>query len=97
MITYDTAERPSAAEYVAFLSRTELGSMYPRKAFRARIESLLENVDICVTARTSDRTLVGVCLGLTDFAYFLYLTDLGVDRDHLRRGIGRRLVRLAHD
>ena len=36
-------------------------------------------------------------LGLTDFAYWLYVTDLGVDRDYERRGIGRRLMGEALD
>ena len=37
--------------------------------------------------------LIGVLLGLTDFAYWLFITDLGVDRAYERRGIGSRLMR----
>ena len=48
-------------------------------------------------ARNEDGLLVGVLLGLTDFAYWLYVTDLGVDRDYERRGIGRRLMGEALD
>ena len=36
-------------------------------------------------------------LGLTDFAYWLYVTDLGVDRDYERQGIGRSLMKQAHE
>lgn len=36
-------------------------------------------------------------LGLTDFAYWLYVTDLGVDRDYERQGIGCRLMKQAHE
>ena len=39
---------------------------------------------------------MGVLLGLTDFAYWLFVTDLGVDRAYARRGIGTRLMRSAH-
>ncbi|MER2224169.1 MAG: GNAT family N-acetyltransferase, partial [Rhodococcus sp. (in: high G+C Gram-positive bacteria)] len=39
--------------------------------------------------------VVGVLLGLTDFAYWLYVTDLGVDRDCTHRGIGRSLMKKA--
>lgn len=35
--------------------------------------------------------------GLTDFAYWLYVTDLGVDRDYEGRGIGRTLMKKAHE
>ena len=39
---------------------------------------------------------MGVLFGLTDYAYWLYITDLGVDRDYTRRGIGSRLMKAAH-
>lgn len=97
MISYSSTERLDAAEYIDFLRRSDLGSEYPQKAFAERIAMLLRNADVCVTARSEAGTLVGVCLGLTDFAYFLYLTDLGVDRAFVRQGIGIALVRLAHD
>ncbi len=34
-------------------------------------------------ARNKDNQIVGVLFGLTDYAYWLYITDLGVDRDYL--------------
>ena len=89
------SERLTAAEYVDFLARTDLGSQYPRERFEERIPRLLENVSISLAARNEDGRLVGVLLGLTDFAYWLYVTDLGVDRAYERRGIGRRLMKTA--
>ncbi len=53
---------------------------------------MLANVDICITARDSSGLLVGICFGLTDWAYFLFLTDLGVRNGFERQGIGRQLV-----
>jgi len=82
------------AEYREFLTRTDLGSQYPKKNFEARVSRVLSTVDICVTARDGGK-LVGICFGLTDFAYFLFLTDLAVDRAYLKRGIGRELLRLV--
>ena len=43
------------------------------------------------------RSDLGSQFGLTDFAYWLYVTDLGVDRDYVRQGIGRRLMKAAHE
>lgn len=60
-------ERVSAAEYIDFLKRTDLGSQYPQ----ARIARLVETTFI----------------SLTDYAYWLHVTDLGVDRARAR---GRR-------
>ncbi len=97
MIAYSWSERIRPREYVDFLRRSDLGSEYPRKDFGARIATLLERADICVTGRSESGRLVGVCLGLTDFAYFLFLTDLGVDRSFVRQGIGATLVRMAHE
>ena len=91
------SERVSAEEYVAFLRRTDLGSQYPKERFAQRIARLVDSVSISLTARNADGLLVGVLFGLTDFAYWLYITDLGVDRDHERRGIGRRLIKTAHE
>ena len=90
------SERLTAAEYVDFLKRTDLGAQYPRERFGERIEKLLQNASVILAARNADGRLVGALLGLTDFAYWLYVTDLGVDRDYLKRGIGRALMRRAH-
>ena len=90
-----TAERISPNEYIEFLKHTDLGSQYPRERFEERIPRLLRNASISLTARNEEGRLVGALLGLTDFAYWLYVTDLGVDRDYERQGIGRRLMRSA--
>ncbi len=89
-------ERISAEEYVDFLRRTDLGSQYPKERFEERIARLVRTVSISLTARNDQGLLVGVLFGLTDFAYWLYITDLGVDRAYARRGIGRRLMKTAH-
>ena len=89
-------ERITAEEYIDFLKRTDLGSQYPRERFEARIPRLLQNASISLAARDGAGRLVGALLGLTDFAYWLYITDLGVDRDFTHQGIGRRLMQTAH-
>lgn len=89
-------ERISAEEYIDFLKRTDLGSQYPKERFNDRIEKLVTNVSISLVARNEDGIIVGVLLGLTDFAYWLYVTDLGVDRAYTSQGIGSKLMRTAH-
>ena len=90
-------ERISAKEYIDFLKRTDLGAQYPRERFEERIEKLVCNASISLVARNENGTIVGVLFGLTDYAYWLYITDLGVDRTYERRGIGRRLMKTAHE
>ena len=89
-------ERVSAEEYIGFLRRTDLGSQYPKERFEERIARLVKTVSISLAARDEQGLLVGVLFGLTDFAYWLYITDLGVDRNYTRRGIGKRLMETAH-
>ena len=90
-------ERISAEEYIEFLKRTDLGSQYPKERFYERIPKLVKNVSISLVARNVDGLLVGCLFGLTDFCYWLYVTDLGVDRNYERRGIGRALMKKAHE
>ncbi len=87
----------SPEEYINFLKRTDLGSQYPAERFEERIAKLVKNVSVSLAARTEDGILVGVLFGLTDFAYWLYVTDLGVDRNYTHRGIGKQLMKTAHE
>ena len=90
-------ERISAEEYIDFLKRTDLGSQYPKEQFEERISRLVKNVSISLVARNENGSVVGVLFGLTDFCYWLYITDLGVDRAYVRQGIGKRLMKIAHE
>ena len=90
-------ERLTKEEYINFLKRSDLGSQYPKERFETRIEKLVKNVNISLAARNNDGLLIGVLFGLTDFSYWLYVTDLGVDKDYERQGIGRALMKKAHD
>ena len=90
-------ERISAEEYIDFLKRTDLGSQYPKERFEERIARLVRNVAISLVARNEAGLIIGVLFGLTDFCYWLYITDLGVDRDYERQGIATKLMKTAHD
>jgi ribosomal protein S18 acetylase RimI-like enzyme len=90
-------ERLSPEEYIDFLKRTDLGSQYPKERFEERVARLLKNATISLAARNESGLLAGVLLGLTDYAYWLYVTDLGVDRAYERQGIGSELMRTAHE
>ena len=90
-------ERLNGTEYIDFLKRTDLGSQYPKERFYERIEKLVKNVSISLVARNEKGLIVGVLFGLTDFCYWLYITDLGVDRNYERQGIGSRLMKKAHE
>ncbi|RKM59433.1 GNAT family N-acetyltransferase [Butyrivibrio sp. CB08] len=90
-------EKISAEEYIDFLKRTDLGSQYPKERFEERISKLVQNVSISLIARNEEGKVVGALFGLTDFCYWLYVTDLGVDRNYERQGLGKELMKTAHE
>jgi GNAT superfamily N-acetyltransferase len=56
-----------------------------------RLGEMLRHANLLVSAWDGER-LVGVARALTDFSYCCYLSDLAVDRDYQRRGIGQALI-----
>ncbi len=90
-------EHVSAEEYIDFLKRTDLGSQYPKERFTQRIPKLVKNVPMSLTARNGDGLLIGALFALTDFCYWLFVTDLGIDRDYERQGIATKLMKRAHE
>ena len=85
----------SAVEFIDVLSRSTLAERRPVED-RDRIEAMLRNADVIVTAR-SDGKLVGVSRAITDFCYCTYLSDLAVDEAFQKNGIGKELIRLTHE
>lgn len=90
-------ERLTAEEYIDFLKYTDLGSQYPKERFRERIGTLVNRASISLVARNEFGDIIGVCFGITDFAYWLFITDLGVVRDCTGQGVGTALVRKLHE
>ena len=81
----------TVAEFIDLLERSTLAELRPVDD-EARLEVMLKNADIIVTARCGD-LLVGVARAITDFAFCCYLSDLAVDETYQRQGIGKELLR----
>ena len=90
-------ERLTADEYIDFLKKTDLEAQYPKERFLERITILVSKVSISLVARNENKDIIGVCFGITDFAYWLFITDLGVIRECVGQGIGTALVRKLHE
>lgn len=90
-------ERLTADTYIEFLKQTDLGSQYPKERFQERITILLQKASISLVARNQDNKLIGICFGITDFAYWAFITDLGVIRECVGQGVGSALVRKFHE
>ena len=81
-------------EFVDVLVRSTLAERRPIHSADV-IAAMLKNADVIVTARIND-TLVGVSRAISDFAFCTYLSDLAVDEEFQKRGIGRELIRRTH-
>ncbi len=82
-------------EFIDVLRRSTLAERRPVDDVE-KIEGMLRNASVIVTARNSEGLLVGVSRAITDFHYCTYLSDLAVDADVQRLGIGRRLIAETH-
>ena len=89
-IAYALEPDLSATEFRDVLVASTLGERRPVDDL-ARLDRMLRQADIIVAARDGTR-LVGVSRAISDFAYCCYLSDLAVDVDYQRRGIGKRLI-----
>jgi ribosomal protein S18 acetylase RimI-like enzyme len=95
-LIYDRESYPDLgpAEFIDLLVRSTLAERRPVDEPET-IRSMLEHAGVIITARIAGR-LVGISRAITDFSFCTYLSDLAVDRDYQRRGIGKELVRLTH-
>lgn len=84
----------SAEAFQAVLISSTLAERRPAQDLD-RLGDMLRHADLIVTARDGGR-LVGVARAITDFSYSCYLSDLAVDAQFQRRGIGRRLIEETH-
>jgi ribosomal protein S18 acetylase RimI-like enzyme len=57
-----------------------------------RIARMFATSNVIISEWESDK-LVGLARALTDFSYCCYLSDLAVDRDFQKRGMGKELIR----
>ena len=63
---------------------------------RERIAKMVANANLILSA-WDDGRLVGVCRALTDHSYCCYLSDVAVDREYQRSGIGKKLIELVRE
>ena len=89
-IAYQVNRKISADEFVNLLRRSTLAERRPVDD-RECIEAMLKHGNLLITAWDQDR-LVGVARSVTDFGYCCYLSDLAVDFEYQKKGIGKRLI-----
>ena len=56
-----------------------------------RLKKMIDNATLIISAWDGEK-LVGVARAVSDFAYSTYLSDLAVDKEYQKHGIGHELV-----
>jgi predicted N-acetyltransferase YhbS len=92
-ISYHHLRKITEAEFVDLLKRSTLSERRPIDDTNC-IKAMLKHANLLCTA-WDDAKLVGVARSVTDFEYCCYLSDLAVDKEYQRIGIGKGLIRLT--
>jgi GNAT superfamily N-acetyltransferase len=92
-IEYSHDRKITIEQFVDVLNRSTLAERRPVED-RDRISDMLLHANLTCTAWHGE-LLVGVSRSLTDFSYCCYLSDLAVDLEFQKRGIGKKLIQIT--
>jgi ribosomal protein S18 acetylase RimI-like enzyme len=91
MINYRVGNDLLLEEVIALYQNSTLGVRRP-VGEPERMATMLKNANLVITAWDGTK-LIGISRALSDFSFVTYLSDLAVDQDYQRQGIGKELVR----
>ena len=87
-ITYAQETGLTAEEYIACVGQTTLGASRPLGNVE-RVQAMIDESDLVVTARAEDGTLLGLSRTITDWHWVAYCMDLAVVETQQGGGIGK--------
>lgn len=88
-IEYKINAPVSADQFIKLLAGSTLAERRPVDDWEC-MEGMVKNSNLMVTAWDGDK-LVGIARSMTDFHYACYLSDLAVDGNYQKTGIGEKL------
>jgi ribosomal protein S18 acetylase RimI-like enzyme len=92
-ITYSFTKKPSTNQIINLYNKAGL----PRPTTdERRIKEMFDNSSLIVTAWNNEH-LVGISRSMTDWVWCCYLSDLAVDPDYKKSGIGKKLIDLTKE
>ncbi len=92
-IEYKINSPISAEQFIDCLNKSTLGQRRPVDDIEC-IQGMLDNSNLMVTAWDGTR-LIGIARSMTDFHYACYLSDIAVDKEYQRKGIGKKLQQIT--
>lgn len=91
VIKYQIENKVSIGEFKNILVNSTLGERRPVDD-EDTLSKMIKHGNLIVTARENGK-LIGIARSLTDFNYCTYLSDLAVDENYQKMGIGKELIR----
>ena len=89
-ISYEVNGQLSIDEFISVLNSSGLAERRPVDDLEC-IAGMLENANLIIVAKNGDK-IVGIARSVTDYHYCCYLSDLAVDKDYQKHGIGKMLI-----
>ena len=83
----------SSTQFIELLNKSALGKRRPVDDVEC-MAGMVRNSNLMVTAWDGNR-LIGIARSMTDFHYACYLSDIAVDKEYQRKGIGKKLQEIT--
>lgn len=91
MVIYSSEKKITTDEFIQILKDSTLAERRPVND-RSRIERMLNNANIVITAWDDENKLIGISRAISDFAFCTYISDLAVHTAYQKQGIGKKLI-----
>ncbi len=88
-IEYRINEPVTSEQFIELLHNSSLGERRPVDDYEC-IKGMISNSNMVVTAWKNSK-LIGIARSMTDFHYACYLSDLAVDKEYQKVGVGKKL------
>ncbi|MEJ2694227.1 MAG: GNAT family N-acetyltransferase [Candidatus Thiodiazotropha sp.] len=88
-VTYQVNKPITPEQFIDLLKASALSERRPIDDKRC-MEGMVNNSNLLVTAWRGEK-LIGLARSVTDFHYACYLSDLAVDKQYQKQGIGKQL------
>ena len=86
----------TAEEYIACVGQSALGAARPL-GNTERVQAMLDNSNLVITARDDNGRLVGLSRSITDWNWNCYCADMAVVESSQGQGIGKTLMDKASE
>ena len=83
----------SAEQFISVLKESSLADRRPIDDLEC-IKGMVENSNLIITA-WDDKKIIGVARSVTDLHYACYLSDLAVNKNYQKNGIGKKLQEIT--